>query len=99
MVLPNGLLACFYAIRRRADIVYSSQVGDGHICIPLCIGLAAVVHPIAVSSLFQTGLAIMLGAALVHLLCIMIASGLPRWMGVPLAISYGWFLTTGFGGL
>jgi len=34
MVLPNALLAFFYAARRRADIVYASQIGDGHICIP-----------------------------------------------------------------
>ena len=30
MVLPNALLAVYYARAKRADIVYSSQVGDGH---------------------------------------------------------------------
>ncbi len=95
MVLPNALLACYYAAKRRADIVYASQIGDGHICIPLCIGLAAMVQPIAVPHFFQTGLVIMLGAALIHVLCILIANGLPRWMGWPLAAAYAWFVGTG----
>jgi cation:H+ antiporter len=42
MVLPNAVLAAYYAWAGRADIVYSSQVGDGHICIPMCIGLFAM---------------------------------------------------------
>jgi len=29
MVLPNALLAFYYGAKRRADIVYASQVGDG----------------------------------------------------------------------
>ena len=44
MVLPNALLAFYWGWKRRADIVYSSQVGDGHICIPLCLGLVRHVH-------------------------------------------------------
>ena len=35
MVLPNAILSLYYAWRNRADIAYSSQVGDAHICIPL----------------------------------------------------------------
>ncbi|OHE89299.1 MAG: sodium:calcium symporter, partial [Verrucomicrobia bacterium RIFCSPLOWO2_12_FULL_64_8] len=42
MVLPNALLALYWGWKRRADIVYTSQVGDGHICIPLCLGLFAL---------------------------------------------------------
>ena len=95
MVLPNGLLACYYAAKRRADIVYASQVGDGHICIPLCIGVAAMVRPMTLPSFFETGLITMLGAALVHVLALAFASGLPRWMGWPLAAAYGWFLSAG----
>jgi cation:H+ antiporter len=49
MVVPNALLAFFYAARRRADIAYASQVGDGHICIPLCLGLSAVLGPLTVA--------------------------------------------------
>jgi cation:H+ antiporter len=95
MVLPNGLLACYYAAKRRADIVYSSQIGDGHICIPLCIGLTALIQPVAVPVFFQAGLLIMIGATLVHVLCIMLANGLRRWMGWPLAAAYAWFVSVG----
>ena len=95
MVLPNALLAFYCAARRRADIAYASQIGDGHICIPLCIGVAAVLHPLAVPAQFQTGLAILLGAALVHALCVLLADGLPRWMGWPLLAAYAWFLAAG----
>ncbi len=95
MVLPNALLAFYYAARRRADIVYASQVGDGHICIPLCLGLSALVQPIAVPKFFETGLAILLGAAVVHAGCVLLAGGLPRWMGWPLLAAYAWFVGAG----
>jgi len=95
MVLPNAILAAYYAAKRRADIVFSSQIGDGHICIPLCIGLTALVGPIPVPELFQSGLAVILVAALVHVLCITFASGLPRWMGWPLVAGYAWFVSVG----
>ena len=29
MVLPNAVIAAYYAWAGRADIVYSSQIGDG----------------------------------------------------------------------
>lgn len=95
MVMPNALLAFYYAARDRADIAYSSQVGDGHICIPLCLGLGAVFQPIAIPEFFETGAAILGGAALVHTLCVLIAGGLPRWMGWPLLAAYAWFLIAG----
>jgi cation:H+ antiporter len=95
MVLPNALLAFYYAARRRADIAYASQVGDGHICIPLCIGLSAMITPLAVPKFFETGLAILVGAAVVHALCVLIAQGLPKWMGWPLLGAYVWFVGAG----
>lgn len=96
MVVPNALLAFFYASRRRADIAYASQVGDGHICIPLCLGLGALLHPISVPAFFETGLVILLGAAAVHTVCVLLADGLPRWMGWPLLAGYAWFVAAGF---
>ncbi|MEO5957665.1 MAG: sodium:calcium symporter [Opitutaceae bacterium] len=96
MVLPNALLAFFYAARGRADIAYASQVGDGHICIPLCLGLTALFTPITVPAFFETGLAILLGAAFVHVLCVLFANGLRRWMGWPLVAAYAWFVAAGF---
>ncbi len=98
MVLPNALLAFYYAAKRRADIAYASQVGDGHICIPLCIGLCALVQPLPVPKFFETGLAILVGAAVLHAGCILFAGGLPRWMGWPLLAAYAWFVGTGLVG-
>ena len=95
MVLPNALLAFYYAARRRADIAYASQIGDGHICIPLCVGLSAMLTPLAVPKFFETGLAILIGAAVVHAVCVMAARGLPRWMGWPLLAAYAWFVGAG----
>ena len=95
MVLPNALLAFYYAARRRADIAYASQVGDGHICIPLCVGLSAAITPLPVPKFFETGLAILVGAAIVHALCVLLARGLPRWMGWPLIGAYAWFVGAG----
>lgn len=95
MVLPNALLAFFYAARRRADIAYASQVGDGHICIPFCLGLSAMLQPIALPQFFDLGLAILAGAALVHVLCVLLADGLPHWMGWPLLAAYAWFVGSG----
>lgn len=95
MVLPNALLAFFYAARRRADIAYASQVGDGHICIPFCLGLAAILQPIALPAFFDTGLAILGGAAVLHVVCVLVADGLPPWMGWPLLVAYAWFVGSG----
>lgn len=95
MVTPNALLAFYYAARRRADIAYASQVGDGHICIPLCLGLSALVAPLPVPKFFETGLTILIGAAVVHIACVVWADGLPRWMGWPLLAAYAWFVAAG----
>lgn len=98
MVLPNALLAFYYGARQRADIAYASQVGDGHICIPLCIGLSAIIAPIHVPAFFETGLAVLIGAAVIHALCVLLADGLPRWMGWPLLGAYAWFVGIGLMG-
>jgi cation:H+ antiporter len=98
MVLPNAILAFYYAWRGRADIAFASQVGDGHICIPLCIGLGAVLEPVRVPPFFETGLIILGGAALAHAGCVIFANGLPRWTGWPLLAAYAWFLAAGLGG-
>jgi cation:H+ antiporter len=95
MVLPNALLALYWGWRRRADIVYTSQVGDGHICIPLCLGLFAMVKPLGVTESFQTGLLILIGAVAVHALFLVITGGLPRWAGAMLTAAYGWFVWQG----
>jgi cation:H+ antiporter len=98
MVLPNALLAFFYAARGRADITYASQIGDGHICIPLCLGLSALLNPMTVPPFFEIGIAILVGAGIVHAICVGLANGLPRWMGWPLLGGYAWFVVAGLTG-
>jgi cation:H+ antiporter len=95
MVLPNGLLALYYGWRRRPDIVFSSQVGDGHICIPLCLGLFALVKPMPVPGFFEHAALVIVGAAAVHFLFVATLGRLPRLMGAVMIAAYGWFLYAG----
>ena len=95
MVVPNALLAFFYASRGRADIAYASQIGDGHICIPLCLGLSALLEPMRVPGFFETGVVILIAASAIHALCVALFNGLPRWLGWPLIGAYGWFVAAG----
>ncbi|HEX5223462.1 MAG TPA: sodium/calcium exchanger protein [Verrucomicrobiae bacterium] len=95
MVLPNALLAFYYSWRRKPEIVYTSQVGDGHICIPLCIGLFALFHPLKLPEFFLTGVYLLCGATVVHLLCVGVFGKLPRLVGFILVAAYGYFLKIG----
>ena len=95
MVVPNGMLAFYYARRGNPEVVYTSQVGDGHICIPLCIGLFALYHPIQTPPFFQTGMYILLLAALVHLIIVAAFGRVPRVVGWFLIAAYGIFLCKG----
>jgi cation:H+ antiporter len=97
MVLPNGLLAFYYGWRGNPEVVYTSQVGDGHISIPLCVGVFALYRTIHVPPFFQTGLLILLTAAAAHIIFVAIWGRLPRFMGWLLTAAYAVFLYTGFG--
>jgi cation:H+ antiporter len=97
MVIPNAFLALYYAYAGRQDIVVSSQVGDGHICIPLCIGLFALSERIAVPDFLQWGVWIILGAGALHFLSILIWTRVPRIVGFLLLGGYGLFLYKGLG--
>ena len=92
MVLPNAVLAFYYAWKRRGDVVYSSQVGDGHICIPLCIGLFAIFKPMPLPEFFQNGLLFISAVALVHLLCVVLLRGLPKLVAVGMLAVYAYAL-------
>jgi cation:H+ antiporter len=98
MVLPNALLALWYGCKRRADVVYASQIGDGHICIPLCLGVFALVRPLPVPVFFELGMTLLLGVALAHILFIGVLGRLPKWAGAALIGVYGWFLYAGLVG-
>ena len=97
MVLPNGLLAFYYGWRGNPEVVYTSQVGDGHISIPLCLGVYALYRPITLPAFFGTGISMLLGAALVHFFFVALLGRLPRWMGWVLTATYGVFLIKGLG--
>ena len=91
-VLPNAMLAVYYAWTRRPEIVYTSQSGDNHICIPLCIGVFALFKTIAVPPFFSLGVVLLLAATLVHFVCIAALGRLPRSIGFLLTIGYGVFI-------
>jgi cation:H+ antiporter len=95
MVLPNALLAFYYALTHRADVVYSSQVGDGHICIPMCLGIFALFQGVVVPAGTQLGLWILLGAIGLHLLVVGFIGRLGRPLGAVLVTAYGIFLYQG----
>jgi cation:H+ antiporter len=95
MVMPNGLLALYYGWQGKPEIVYTSQVGDGHICIPLCIGLYALINPIDLPAFFNTGILVLIGATVVHVFFVTVVGGLPRLMGWVMAGAYGFFLYKG----
>jgi cation:H+ antiporter len=95
MVLPNAVMAFYWGWRRRADVVFASQVGDGHICIPLCLGIFALVKPIPVGGFYEAGLGLLFGAVAVHGILLLATGGLPRWAGGVLVAAYGWFVWDG----
>lgn len=95
MVLPNAFIALYYSRIGRQDIVLSSQIGDGHICIPMCIGLFAVFNSIQIPGFFQTGMYVILGAGIVHFLSIALFGRVPRLMGLGLLGGYAFFMVEG----
>jgi cation:H+ antiporter len=97
MVLPNALLAFYYGWRGNPEVVYASQVGDGHVSIPLCIGVCALYEPIQVPQFFRTGIHILLAAAIIHFFFIAVFGRLPRWVGWLLCGAYLIFLAKGLG--
>lgn len=95
MVLPNAILALYYGWRRKLEVVYTSQVGDGHICIPLCVGIYALFQPLELPAVFTHGVYLLGGATAVHLMFIGTMGKLPRIAGFALVAAYGYFLKVG----
>ncbi len=95
MVLPNAILALYYGWRRKPEVVYASQVGDGHICLPLCVGLFALLHPLKLPGIFLTGVSVIAGVTVVHLVFVGAVGRLPRFVGLGLVAAYGFFLKQG----
>lgn len=95
MVLPNAFLAIYYARAKRADIVYSSQIGDGHICIPMCIGLFALFSEIKIPDYFNLSVGIIVCASTLHFVLVALMGRLPRWMGLLFTGAYAYFIYKG----
>ncbi len=95
MVLPNALLALYYGWRGNPEVVYTSQVGDGHICLPLCVGIFALYQSFTAPALFQTGALVLSGATILHIVFVALLGGLPRFMGWVLVAAYGYFIYRG----
>lgn len=95
MVLPNALLAFYYGWRGQPETVYTSQVGDAHVSIPLCLGIFALYHTMNLPSFFHAGMFILLGATLLHFLFVAFFGNLPRFAGWILVAAYGIFLWKG----
>lgn len=92
MVVPNAFLAVYYSAVKRSDIAYSSQIGDCHICIPLCIGLFAIFSPITVPPSFEMAVFIIMGASAGHFLFMAFLGRLPRFAGILLTCLYAFFI-------
>lgn len=95
MVLPNALLAFYYGWRGQPEVIYSSQVGDGHICIPLCLGVYAMFQPMQLPGMFEMGVVILGAATVLHIVCVAVFGSLPRLVGIGLVVAYVVFLAKG----
>ena len=95
MVLPNAILAMYYGWRHRPEVVYASQVGDGHICLPLCLGIYALMTPAKVPAILDLSVQVLAGTLIVHWLLVLIFGRLPRLAGGLLLVGYGVFLWKG----
>jgi cation:H+ antiporter len=98
MVLPNALLALYYGWRGRSEVVYASQAGDGHICIPLCIGIYALLTPAKIPEIFNLSLLVLVATLVAHFLLVTIFGRLPRFFGWLFLAAYGVFLWKGLPG-
>ena len=95
MVLPNALLAFYYGAKNRMDVVYTSQSGDAHICIPLCIGLFAVFRETECGPFLHFSLLILMGLCAVHLLFVIAIGRLPRPFAALFLLAFGYFVWLG----
>jgi len=95
MVLPNALLAFYYGWRGQPETVYSSQVGDCHVSIPLCLGVYTIFHTMTMPPFFFLSMWILLVSTLLHMFFVAVFGQLPKFFGWMLVIAYGVFLWKG----
>ena len=95
MVMPNAVLALYYSWRGQPETVYTSQVGDCHVSIPLCLGIYSLYHTMVMPPFFQVAMFILLAATLLHFFCVALFGQLPKLVGWALVAAYGIFLYKG----
>jgi cation:H+ antiporter len=95
MVLPNAVLAGYYGWQKQPEVVYTSQVGDAHVSIPLCLGIYALYQPMNLPPFFRTSMIVLGAATIVHFGFVALFGRLPRFVGLALVIAYGYFLWKG----
>jgi cation:H+ antiporter len=95
MVLPNAVLAFYYGWRGQPETVYSSQVGDCHVSIPLCLGVYTLFHPMTMPSFYHMGMWILFISTLTHVFFVTALGRLPKLFGVVLLAAYAFFLFNG----
>ena len=66
-----------------------------HVSIPLCLGIYALYHTMAMPPFFHVAMFILLGATLVHFFFVAVLGRLPRFAGWALVAAYGFFLWKG----
>jgi cation:H+ antiporter len=94
-VLPNAVLAFYYGARGQPETVYSSQVGDCHVSIPLCLGVYTLFHTMTMPSFYHMGMWILFISTLMHVFFVITMGRLPRLFGVALLAAYAVFLKAG----
>ena len=77
------------------DVVYTSQSGDAHICIPLCMGIFAAFRAIPASEFLQQSLLILMGLCAAHLLFVALLGRLPRFFAVLFIVAFAVFAWLG----
>lgn len=95
MVLPNAVLAFYYGWQKQPEVVYTSQVGDAHVSIPLCLGIYALYHPMTMPPFFRTSMMVLVAATVIHFIFAALFGRLPRIVGLTLVAAYGYFLWKG----
>jgi cation:H+ antiporter len=98
MVLPNAVLAFYYGFQGQPETVYSSQVGDCHVSIPLCLGVYTLFHTMTMPSFYHMGMWILFISTLLHVFFVIVFGRLPKLFGVALLVAYLFFLSNGLPG-
>jgi cation:H+ antiporter len=92
MLLPSAGIALYYGWKQDSALIYRTQLSGGQISMPLSIGLFAIFKPITVLNFIEDGLLFITTVALVHLICVLLLSELPKLVAAGLVAAYSYAL-------